>query len=266
MKGAAALVPTTVDSYVRVHLNVLNNFAGSVGWIATENCSSRYGQGEASLPLLCKTLQHRHLPAVSLNTHTLLDTWFSLKCTADLQMSFWSNSFMPCCFCGGLRGQPAQHTRREAGTLGLRAVLAALRILWEHTLDRLIYSCSSGKAHIWQAVDRLPADVQSPSKPWKESVTKFPLCHKCNALSCHVPVFCKWGSAPKDMHCSPDSLWRRWGTFFNIKPFFSYQGTAHLMWEACGTPVDIAGYMSGKTHRYLRPQALLWLCAPLSCF
>lgn len=61
---------TTVNSCVRVHLNVFNNFAESVGWTATENCSSRYGQGEACLPLLCKTLHHRHLPVVSLNTHS----------------------------------------------------------------------------------------------------------------------------------------------------------------------------------------------------
>lgn len=36
-------------------------------------------------------------------------------------------------FCGGFRGQPAQHATREVGTHGLRAVLADLKVIWVHT-------------------------------------------------------------------------------------------------------------------------------------
>jgi len=53
-KGAATPTPVTGNSDVWVHLNDLHNFAESVGQIATENWSSRYGQGEACLLLLCK--------------------------------------------------------------------------------------------------------------------------------------------------------------------------------------------------------------------
>lgn len=44
---------------------------------------------------------------------------------------------MPCCFCGGFGGQPAHHAMREAGTLGLRAVLTDLRISWVHTAGQI---------------------------------------------------------------------------------------------------------------------------------
>lgn len=71
-KGAATLTPTTGNSDVCVHLNDLCNFAESVGWTAAENWSSRYGQGEACPPLLCKWhyITSTSLFCLLLNTHS----------------------------------------------------------------------------------------------------------------------------------------------------------------------------------------------------
>lgn len=52
----------------------------------------------------------------------------------------------------------------------------------------------------------------------------------------------------KDTHCSPDSLWRRWGSSFHIMSFFSYQSTADLTREVYGTPMDISGYIRLARH------------------
>lgn len=140
-------------------------------------------------------------------------------------------------------------------------------LTWESSgcilLDRLIYSHYAGKAHIWQAVDRLPAEVQSPSQPWKQLLT----VSFCSQLQCPVlpcPSIQSMHSVSKVEHwrtCNAVlTAWEEGGDHPLHEAIFSYQGTADLTWEAYGTPVDVSGYISYKTHHYLRAHALLRLC------
>ena len=161
-KGAATLMPTTGNSDVWVHLNDVYNFAESVGWTATENWSSRYGQGEACPPLLCKwhCTTSASLLCGLLNTHSWKVGWV-FKTHSRITAVFRATALC-------LAASEAGSEINQHNTLPEKLEHYGLcSLAWELSgcilVERFTYSHYSGKVHIRQAVDRLPVEVQSPS-------------------------------------------------------------------------------------------------------